>query len=117
MITKDMYRVLKNIPRSPKETNSLKLLAKKTVEENLLFDILLDALNCRFIMYTERPRRDLHYSLEKSSFCLTEAGQLQIEEYENQRGSSTKATWALIIAGLSFLASVIAIVLSICGVQ
>ncbi len=117
MITKEMYKVLKKVPRSPKETNSLKLLAKKIFEVNLLFDILQDALNCRFIMYTEHPRRDLHYSLEKSSFCLTEAGQLQIEEYENQRGSSAKTTWALIISGLSFVASVVAILLSLFDVQ
>lgn len=113
MISKDMYRVLKRVPRSPKDTTSLKLLAEKTLEVNLLFEVLQDAMGCKYIMYTEPPRRNLHYSLENSTFCLTEAGQIQIEEYENKKGSSTKSTWALIISGLSFLASAIAVVVSL----
>ncbi len=117
MISKDMYKVLKKVPRFPKDTTSLKLLAKKTLEVNLLFDILNDALTCRYIVYTKPNNRNSHYTLESSSFSLTESGQLQIEEYETKKGSSVKSTWALIIAGLSFIASVVAIVLSICGVQ
>jgi hypothetical protein len=51
--------------------------------------------------------------LSTSPFYLTEAGQVAIEEFENYKSSSKKATWAIIIAGLSFIASVVAIILSI----
>ena len=113
MISKDMYKVLKQIPRFPKDTNSQELLAKKTLEANLLFEILNDAINCRYIIYTQSNNRSNYYTFERSSFSITEAGQLQVEEYENKRHSSSKSTWALIIAGLSFIASVAAIIISI----
>ena len=113
MISNDMYKVLKRVPRYPKDTTSSKLLERKTLKVDLLFEILQDAKACKYIMYTERPRRNLYYSLENSPFCLTEAGKIQIEEYKNQKGSSAKATWALIIAGLSFLSSAVAVVVSL----
>lgn len=117
MISKDMYNVLKQIPRFPNDTNLQKLLSKKTLEINLLFEILNDALNCKYIIFTQSNNDKNYYTFEKSSFSITEAGQIQIEEYENKKISSTKSTWALIIAGLSFLTSAVAIILSICGVQ
>lgn len=117
MISKAMYKVLKNIPRFPKDTNSLNLIAKNTLEVNLLFEILQDALNCKYIIYTQSHNHTSYYTLENSSFGLTESGQLQIEEYKNRRGSSRKSTLAIIISGLSFLASVIAIIVSLLGVQ
>ena len=46
-----------------------------------------------------------------------EAGQTAIEEYKKQKSSSAKSTWAIIISALSFIASIVAIILSICGVQ
>ena len=113
MISKDMYKVIKRIPRFPKDTTSLKLLKGKKFEVDLLFDILLDALNCRYIVYTKSNNSSNHYTLEKSSFSLTEAGQLQIEEYKNKKSSSTKATWAIIISILSLIISAIAIILKI----
>ena len=47
---------------------------------------------------------------------LTEEGKEAIDEYKRQMRSDQKATWALIIAGLSLLASVAAVIVA-CGVQ
>lgn len=117
MISKNMYKVLKQIPRFPNDTNTQKLLSKKTIEIDLLFEILNDALNSRYIIYTQSNNSKNYYSLERSSFSITEAGQIELEEYESKQNSSTKSTWAIIISALSFIASIVAIILSICGVQ
>ena len=109
MISKKMHIMLKGIPHSPETTTFKELSDKKLMNINLLYDLLKDAKANEYIAYRERnPYNDLH----TSNFCLTELGQIAIEEYEGTKYNSTLSTWALIIAGLSFVASVVAIVVS-----
>ena len=111
MISRDMNRILKAIPRFPKDTDFYEISKKKIVEPALLSKCLKDALKSKYIEFVSKsPYNDI----SKSRFYLTEEGQTAIEENKHQRTASKKATWALIISGLSFIASVVAIVVSLC---
>lgn len=115
MISKNMCKVLKAIPHPPNKTNFKDLSDKKIVDISFLKSILKEALHYNYIAYIDKTNP--YKQIESNLFYLTELGQVAIEEYKSQKGSSAKATWALIIAGLSFVASVVAIILSICDVQ
>lgn len=115
MISKDMYKVLKEIPHAPNRIHFKDLDNKKIIDISLLKNILREAVSCKYIQFCDPTNP--YKKIEVNHFYLTEAGQVSVEEYKEQKGSSAKATWALIISGLSFLASVVAIILSICGVQ
>ena len=115
MISKNMCKVLKAIPNPPNKTNFKDLSDKKIVDISFLKSILNDALQYNYIEYIDKTNP--YKRIESSLFHLTEAGQVAIEEYKSQKGSSAKATWAIIISALSFIASAVAVVLSICGVQ
>ena len=115
MISKDMYNVLKQIPHAPNKTNFKCLSDKKTIDISFLKSVLREAISYKYIQYCD-PSNPFK-QVEVHTFYLTEAGQVQIDEYENQKGSSAKSTWAIIISALSFIASIVAIILSICGVQ
>ena len=71
-----------------------------------MWDILEDAMNCNYIVYASRnPYNDI----QQSPFYLTEAGHIEIEEYEGTKYNTSLSTWALIIAGLSFIVAIIAL--------
>ena len=110
MISKDMYNVLKKIPRSPQKTSYLKLLETKRHDNDVLCDMLEEAINNHYIIYTDKQE---YYMVSTSPFCITEAGKIAIEEYKNKSNSSKKATWALIISALSLVSSIIAIILGV----
>lgn len=114
MISKNMYKVLKIIPHAPAMISFDDLHNKCSITPCRLMDLLQEAENHRYIEIVFLGSRD---NFTYSDLYLMEAGQTAIEEYKKQKSSSAKATWALIIAGLSFIASVVAIILSICGVQ
>ena len=115
MISKNMYKVLKILPHAP---------CTMTFEE---LHNICKITTCRLIELLEEAEKHSYLEIvflddEKivinSDLYLMEAGQTAIEKYKKQKGDSAKATWALIIAGLSFIASVVAIVISmIYGVQ
>lgn len=110
MISKDMYNVLKRIPRSPQKTSYLKLLKTKKFNADLLSDMLQEALIKKYLIFTEQEE---YYMITTSIFCITEAGIVAMEEYKHKSNSSKKATWALIISALSLIASIIAIILGV----
>lgn len=110
MISKDMYNVLKRIPRSPQKTTYLKLLETKKYDNNVLWDMLEEAINNRYIAYIDNEE---YYMVTTSVFCITEAGKIAIEEYRHKDNSSKKSTWALIISALSLIASIIAIIFGV----
>jgi len=107
MISKKMYKVLKEIPHSPATTTFMDLENKKIVDINLLKDLLGDALDNKYIAF---PFRNNPYNdILKTKFSRTELGQIAIEEYKGTNYNSALSTWALIIAGLSFVVSIIAL--------
>ena len=114
MISKNMYKVLRTLPHAPATMSFEGLQNNCQITPCRLIDLLEEAEKHR---YLEIVFWDDENSIICSDLYLMEAGQTAIEKYDDARSSSAKSTWALIIAGLSFLASAIAIILSICGVQ
>lgn len=107
MISKQMYKVLKKIPHSPTTTTFKDMESKKIVDINLLKDLLSNALASKYIAFSFR--NNPYNDILKSNFALTEDGQIAIEEYEGTKYNSKLSTWALIIAGLSFIVAIIAL--------
>lgn len=109
MISKKMYKVLKKVPHLPETTNFIEMSKKKLVDISLLKNLLKDAKDKNYIATLEHT---VFIDITSSSFGLTELGQTSIEEYKGQKDTEVRANWALVIAGLSFIASVVAIVVS-----
>ena len=110
MISKQMYRILKEIPHSPSTTTFKDVESKHLVDINLLKDLLNDAKDNQYIAFTFR--NNPYNDILQNNFALTELGQTAIEEYEGTKYNSKLSTWALIISTLSFVASVVAIIVS-----
>ena len=117
MISKNMYKVLKNIPHAPATTNYKKLNKMNIINNCLLATVLDEAENYHYISFNVDLKIRNGNEVKYYDFSLIEAGQVAIEEYKSQKSSSKKATLAIIISALSFIASAVAIVLSICDVQ
>lgn len=110
MISKNMYNVLKLIPQPTKTTCFHKLYDLNILNSIVLADILEEAKSRKYIGFLDFDRVD---PIRKCNFYLTELGKTAIEEYDREKGSSTKATWALIISALSLIASIIAIIFGV----
>ena len=106
MISKHMYKIPKRIPRHPQRMTFKELSDKKLLDISLLWSLLEEAIDCRYIVFSGRNATS---DLSKSSFYLTEEGQIALDEYKRQLGADRKSTWALIIAGLSFVVAIIAL--------
>lgn len=107
MISKQMYEILKEIPHSPTTTTFTDIENKKIVDINLLKDLLTNAIDEKYIAFSFR--NNPYNDVLKSNFSLTELGQIAIEEYKGTKFNSKLSTWALIVAGLSFIVSIIAL--------
>lgn len=110
MISKQMYNILKEIPHSPTTTTFKDMENKKILEINLLKDLLNDAMANKYIAFSFR--NNPYNDILRSNFSLTELGQIAIEEYKGTKYNSRLSTWALIIAGLSFVVSIVALFVS-----
>ena len=107
MISKQMYKVLKEVPHSPATTTFADMEKKKIADINLLKDLLRNALENNYIAFSFR--NNPYNDILSSKFSLTESGQIAIEEYTETKYNSRLSTLALIIAGLSFIVSIIAL--------
>ena len=114
MISKNMYKVLNILPHAPATMSFDELYNKCGITPCRLMELLQEAENRHYIEIIFLGSRD---NFKYSDLYLMEAGQTAIEEHKKQKSSSAKSTWAIIISALSFIASAIAVVLSICGVQ
>ena len=110
MISKQMYNILKHIPHSPESTTFKEMDSKKLVDICFLKDLLNDAKNNNYIAFP--IRNNLYNDILTTNFSLTESGQVAIEEYEGTKYNSKQSKWALIIAGLSLVVSIIALFFS-----
>ncbi len=110
MISKQMYRLLTEIPHSPITTSFQEIADKQILDISLLKNLLNNAVENKYIAYPSRvsPYNDIL----TTNFSLTESGQIAIEEYRGTRYNSKLSTWAIIIAGLSFVVSIIALFVS-----
>ena len=114
MISKNMYRVLKILPHAPCTMTFEELHNICKITPCRLIDLLEEAEKHSYI---EIVFLDDERIVINSDLYLMEAGQTAIEEHKKQKSSSVKSTCAIIISALSFIASAVAVVLSICGVQ
>ena len=108
MISKRMYQILKMIPHYPFDINMKEMRGKRYIDFSETSNILKDALSFKYISFVEGCLPDVL----NGRFYLTEVGQKEIEAYKRENKSSAKATWALVISGLSFLASVAAVIVA-----
>ena len=110
MISKQMYRLLTEIPHSPITTSFQEIADKQILDISLLKNLLNNTVENKYIAYPSRvsPYNDIL----TTNFSLTESGQIAIEEYRGTRYNSKLSTWAIIIAGLSFVVSIIALFVS-----
>ena len=111
MISKEMYKILSNIPRYDGSISEKELLRKCTVSAGVLQDRLGEA---------QWPSHD--YANEcvgnRHSWFLTENGQAAIEEFERVKRTDTLVRWSFvisIIAAIAGVESAIAAFISICG--
>lgn len=106
MISRDMYRVLKMIPRDPKRITFQQMLGtdkKRNRQINKIFSILEEAEAAKYIVFSARsPGR----KLTVDAFCLTELGQTGIEEYAHRNLDSRRSLWAIIISIVGTVASI-----------
>lgn len=111
MISKQMYKILKNIPHAPAQTTFMDLNKKRIVDINLLKNLLENALKDAYIAF---PFRNSPYNdILQTHFSLTELGQTAVEEYLDKHSSAKRGTIALVISGLSLLVSIVAVIVSL----
>lgn len=104
-----MYKVLKEIPHSPSAI-TFEDIENKIEDIDLMKDLLNNAIDNQYIAFSFR--NNPYNDIMKSKFSLTELGQSAIEEYTGTKYNSKLATFALIVAGLSFVVSIIALFVS-----
>lgn len=109
MISSDMARVLEKIPRAPETITLAELQAANLMNISLLSNILQEAIDCH---YVNIRGRNVYSDVTTVKVCIAEEGKVALEEFKDKSNASKKSTWALIIAGLSFISSVIAIIIS-----
>ena len=116
MLSKEMYNLLKLIPRHPSVIDYAELKASTKLEEKEMQDFLCEAIYGGYDYINSHE-----VTVQNGSFSLTEKGQAAIEAYEQeQRNQKTMqqslcaARWALIAAAISAITSVIALLSNIC---
>ena len=110
MISRDMYCLLKKLPRWPSNKTFEELDKVIRRDDFVSLGLLMNAKE-RGLIGCNGKEED-----KTNGFYLTEEGKEALDEYTRQKSSDRKATWALVIAGLSFVASVAAVIVA-CGVQ
>ena len=106
MISYQMYKLLRSVTLYPEGISPDKVFRKAHLKKDR-FDFLLQKAiedDCIFYFGRNHPDSPLLY--------LTEIGVLAVEEFKGKHTSAQKSTIALIISGLSLLASIAAIVIS-----
>ena len=105
MISRDMYRVLKMIPRAPGNITFKDMLGtskRKLKRINEIFSVLEDAQVAKYIEFSSP---NPYSKLTKSAYCLTELGQIEIEEYKHRKLDSRRSLWAIIISIIALITS------------
>ena len=104
MITKEMKKFLSKLPPWPKNVSFETIGKDKENKDYLHLRMFLEAKTQGFVGVNGKD--------ENSGIYLTEKGRQAIDEYQRAKNASSQSTWALVISALSFLASVVAIILA-----
>lgn len=125
MLSKEMYTLLKSIPRYPNTISFDTLYEKKICSLESLKSLLCDAVHSDYEYATQHHVRG--QLIQDSSFSLTEVGKVAIEDYEQSlknreilEKSLSVSKAAMVAAIASALAAVIPyipdVVKFICGI-
>ena len=106
MISYHMYKLLRSIPPYPQSIPLNKTYRKSHLRKDRFEFLLRTAMEDDYVFYAARKNPD------SPSLYLTESGVLTVEEFKDKHAAARKSTIALIISGLSLLASIAAIVIS-----
>lgn len=110
MITKEMYQFLKQLPRWPENKSFDEIVTIRKKDKIAQLGMMMEARK-RGLIGCNGKEED-----NTAGYYLDECGQEAIDEYKRQLGADRKATWAIIISGLSLVVAIVAIVVS-CVVQ
>lgn len=106
MISKDMYRFLKRIPRWPRNKTFAQIDKMPFMDRFLRLGLLIEAKQRGFIGCNGKEEDNT------AGFFLEEQGKEAVEEYKRQKGADVKATWALVLAAMSLGVSIVALFVS-----
>ena len=102
MISRDMYRLLKRFPRWPNNKPLEGIGMFPLMDKYHRLGLIMDAKERGLIDCIGREGDNA------AGFYLTEIGREAVEEYKRQSRADNKATWAIIIAALSLIVSIVA---------
>ena len=100
MITKDMYRLLKRLPRWPANKNREQIDRIVVIDKFLKLHLIMSGIEKGYIGSNGKE--------ETAGFYLTECGKEAVEEYQRAQKATSRSTCALVISLLSLLVSVVA---------
>lgn len=106
MISYQMYKLLRSMPLYPDAISPDKAFRKTHLKKDRFDFLVRKAIDDDYIFYFGRNHP------ESPLLFLTETGVLAVEEFKGKHTAAKKSTIALIISGLSLLASIAAIVIS-----
>ena len=106
MISYQMYKLLRSVPLYPDGIPPDKAFKRAHLKKDRFDFLVRKAIDDDYIFYFGRNHP------ESPLLFLTETGVLAVEEFKGKHTAAKKSTIALIISGLSLLASIAAIVIS-----
>ena len=106
MISYQMYKLLRSVPLYPEGISPDKVFRKTHLKKDRFDFLVKKAIDDDYIFFFGRNHPD------SPLLFLTETGVLAVEEFKGKHTAAQKSTIALIISGLSLLASIAAIVIS-----
>lgn len=106
MISSQMYKLLRSVPLYPDGIPPDKAFKRAHLKKDRFDFLVRKAIDDDYIFYFGRNHP------ESPLLFLTETGVLAVEEFKGKHTAAKKSTIALIISGLSLLASITAIVIS-----
>lgn len=104
MLSKEMYTILKSIPRHPNTITFDALYEKKICSLESLKSLLCDAIHTDYEYATQHHVRGR--LIQDSSFSLSERGKAAIEEYEQNLRNQTAMEKSLAISKVAMVAAI-----------
>ena len=100
MLSKEMYIVLKQIPRYPKEIHCSELYISKKTDKELLKGVLCDAASSGYDYINKNG-----YQILDSKLSLTERGVAAIEAHEGEKSARKWMIWSSLCAFIAMVAA------------
>lgn len=112
MLSKEMYIVLKQIPRHPHEIHCSEVYGSKKTDKDTLKSVLLDAVGGNYEYVNKNG-----YQILDSKLSLTERGVAAIEAYESEKSARRWMVGSSICAFLAMVAAIASAVAAFLALQ